>query len=111
MSLITSHVLDASTGTPAAGVSIGLVAADGTVIAQGVTDDDGRVGDLGPETLPAGTYRIEFDTGAYFAARDVPTFYPSVTVTIDVEEATGGELHYHVPLLLSPFSYSTYRGS
>lgn len=107
MSLITSHVLDAGTGTPAVGVDVCLLGADGATIAQAATDDDGRVTDLGPASLPAGVYRIEFDTGAYFAGQGVPTFYPSVTVTIAVE----GAAHYHVPLLLSPFSYSTYRGS
>lgn len=80
--------------------------ADGAVIASGRTDDDGRLA-LGPDTLPDGDYTVAFATGAYFARHEVATFYPSVTVTFTV----AGLPHYHVPLLLSPFAYSTYRGS
>jgi 5-hydroxyisourate hydrolase len=72
---------------------------------------DGRLA-LGPERLPAGDYMLTFLTGEYFAARSVPTFYPHITVTFSVEVADdGSSRHYHVPLLLSPFAYSTYRGS
>lgn len=112
-SLITSHVLDSTSGRPAAGVAIRLISPDDRLIAEAVTDADGRSGSLGPESLPAGTYRLTFDTGAYFAAMGVASFYPSVTVTITVDEPDddGAELHYHVPLLLAPFAYSTYRGS
>ena len=77
-----------------------------TPIAEGVTDADGRLA-LGPERLEDGTYTLTFSTGAYFAARGVETFYPAVLVTFSVD----GDRHYHVPLLLSPFAYSTYRGS
>lgn len=73
-----------------------------------MTDDDGRFGDLMPEGPDEGTYRIRFDTAAYFAARGVRCFYPEVTVVFDV---TDPGAHHHVPLLLSPFAYSTYRGS
>ena len=108
MSYVTAHVLDSVAGTPARGVTVVLEAADGTRLATAATNDDGRVPDLGPETLESGDYRITFRTGDYFAGRNQPTFYPFVTVhfTVQAEEA-----HYHVPLLLSPFAFSTYRGS
>ncbi len=79
---------------------------DGLEIATGITDADGRLA-LGPEVLTAGDYALTFTTGLYFAGRGVDTFYPSVTITFTVAELP----HYHVPLLLSPFGYSTYRGS
>jgi 5-hydroxyisourate hydrolase len=108
---LTTHVLDAATGTPAPGIEIALATASGTVVATGATDADGRAG-LGPELLEAGDYSLTFSTGAYFAARGVDTFYPSVTVTFSVVvDGEGRSRHYHVPLLLSPFAYSTYRGS
>jgi 5-hydroxyisourate hydrolase len=108
MSHITTHVLDATAGRPAAGVGVTLAAADGTTIASGVTNDDGRVADLGPERLDPGVYRIDFGTGDYFAGRGQQTFYPEVSITFSVNAEAA---HYHVPLLLSPFAYSTYRGS
>jgi 5-hydroxyisourate hydrolase len=108
MSHVTTHVLDAGLGVPAAGIPVALGAPDGTIIALGETDADGRVSDLGPERLPAGDYRLEFQTGAYFASSGRSTFYPRVTVEFIVADA---DSHYHVPLLLSPFAYSTYRGS
>lgn len=77
-------------------------------VASGTTNDDGRIGDLGPEALASGTYRITFDTGAYFARTNTATFYPEVTITFVIDE---DEKHYHVPILLSPFAFSTYRGS
>lgn len=108
---LTTHVLDAATGTPAAAVAVSLARhlPDGgtAAVADGLTDADGRLG-LGPERLEAGTYAITFGTGAWFADRGIPAFYPLVTVTFSVEES---DRHYHVPLLLSPFAYSTYRGS
>jgi len=108
MSLVTAHVLDASLGTPAPGVTITLLGDDNTEIAQAVTNEDGRVPQLGPLTLESGVYRITFGTGEYFANRNVETFYPSVVVDFTVDS---GQKHYHIPLLLSPFAYSTYRGS
>lgn len=108
MSYVTAHVLDATAGTPATGVAITLRTGAGEVIATATTDDDGRVPDLGPDRLDAGDYRIEFGTGAYFTARDTATFYPRVVIDFTV---VSGQPHYHVPLLLSPFAYSTYRGS
>jgi 5-hydroxyisourate hydrolase len=108
VSHVTTHVLDAVLGRPAVGVAVALLDADGGQVAAGATDADGRVSDLGPEALPAGEYRIVFETGAYFAASAVDGFYPRVTIDF---ELTDGTAHYHVPLLLSPFAYSTYRGS
>ena len=108
MSHVTTHVLDAALGTPAPGIPVALSGPDGTIIAMGETDADGRVASLGPDTLPAGEYRLEFQTGGYFAAAARSTFYPRVTIDFVVVEP---DEHYHVPLLLSPFAYSTYRGS
>lgn len=112
MSQITTHILDTASGRPAAGVPLELAQRDGETwrtMAAGTTDADGRVADLlGEEALPAGTYRMHFDTGQYFRGRGSEGFYPWVDVVFDV--AAGGE-HYHIPLLLSPFGYSTYRGS
>ncbi|MEE6163458.1 MULTISPECIES: hydroxyisourate hydrolase [unclassified Mycolicibacterium] len=109
MSYITTHVLDATAGRPAAGVAVRLRAVPtDEQIASGVTDDDGRIADLGPDHLEPGHYRIDFGTGDYFARRGQDTFYPQVSITFSV---SADQAHYHVPLLLSPFAYSTYRGS
>lgn len=108
---VTSHVLDSTLGRPASGVRVTLDRqADGEwmPVARAVTDDDGRVSTLGPVALPAGAYRVTFDTAAYFEASGQPVFYPSVSVSFLL--ADEGQ-HYHIPLLLSPFAYSTYRGS
>ena len=102
---LSTHVLDAASGLPAAGVPVRLER-DGVVVATAVTDADGRVRELGEPT--AGTWRITFDTGAYFEATGQQGFYPEVVVAFTVTEP---ERHHHVPLLLSPFAYSTYRGS
>jgi 5-hydroxyisourate hydrolase len=99
---LSTHVLDTARGEPAAGVSVRLEQ-DGVVRNRAVTDADGRVNDLGPVT--AGRYRLIFDTGAYLGP---DAFFPSVTVEFAVADT---RRHYHVPLLLSPFGYSTYRGS
>lgn len=108
MSFITTHVLNNATGLPAAGIGVELSDAGGAVIATGTTDEDGRVGDLGPESLDSGTYRLRFAVGKYFASRGEETFFPEVTIAFAADADAG---HYHVPLLLSPFAYSTYRGS
>ncbi|MBW0102858.1 hydroxyisourate hydrolase [Pseudonocardia sp. KRD291] len=102
---LSTHVLDAVAGRPAAGVAVTLEH-DGAVVATARTDDDGRVRDLGP--LGTGTHRITFDTGGFFAETGRQAFYPEVTVAFTV---TDPGAHHHVPLLLSPFAYSTYRGS
>nr|BFF11860.1 hydroxyisourate hydrolase [Microbacterium flavescens] len=109
VSHITTHVLDAARGRPASGVAVQLLARDGEdwrPIAEAVTDADGRASQLGPERVAPGDYRLRFDTGAYFDAQGRPTFYPEAVLTFRVDEG-----HCHVPLLLSPFAYSTYRGS
>ncbi|HWC23999.1 MAG TPA: hydroxyisourate hydrolase [Flexivirga sp.] len=111
-STLSTHVLDAVHGTPAAGVRVTVFAqtgagSDGQPIGSGTTDDDGRVAGLVPDGLQHGTYRIVFATGSFFEAAGVRAFYPEVAITFVVDE----ERHYHVPLLLSPFAYSTYRGS
>ena len=116
MSAITTHVLDTARGRPAAGVAVvlehGRVGEAGAwhEIGRGVTDADGRIKALlAPGVhLAAGVHRLTFATGAYFAAQDVAAFYPEVRITFVV---TDPAQHHHVPLLLSPFGYSTYRGS
>jgi 5-hydroxyisourate hydrolase len=108
MSQITTHILDAALGGPARRVAVELTRGDGAAIATGVTDDAGRVKDLGPEHLEAGTYRLTFAVGEYFAGTGRDTFYPVVSIDFSVADS---EQHYHVPLLISPFSYSTYRGN
>lgn len=105
MSTLSTHVLDAVRGAPATGLAVTLYRAD-LPIDTGVTDADGRVRALG-DALEPGDYRLVFDTGAWFAGRDQETFYPEVTVAFRID----GGGHQHVPLLLSPFAYSTYRGS
>ncbi|MBC2934769.1 hydroxyisourate hydrolase [Nocardioides sp. zg-1228] len=106
MASLSTHVLDTSAGRPAAGVRVTLETVDGTVLASAVTDADGRVGELASD-VPRGEARIRFATGAWFAAAGVEAFYPEVAVTF----AVGADEHYHVPLLLNPYGYSTYRGS
>jgi 5-hydroxyisourate hydrolase len=106
--MVTTHVLDSARGRPAAGVAVRLESADGAEIAVGRTDDDGRITDLGPSDLAAGTYRLVFDTGGYFAVTGQLGFYPEVVIAFALGDPAE---HYHVPLLLAPFAYSTYRGS
>jgi 5-hydroxyisourate hydrolase len=111
---LSTHVLDATTGRPAAGVQIRLERGDAGgwgPASQGQTDADGRLrlaNDGGSAEFEPGVYRITFATGAYFGALGTASFYPEVTITFEI---TGRDEHYHVPLLLSPYAYSTYRGS
>jgi 5-hydroxyisourate hydrolase len=120
---LSTHVLDAATGRPAAGVRVRLErAGDGgwAPAGEGTTGPDGRLrlsGDPGDPDDPGdpsaggaepGVYRMTFGSGAYFQARGCATFYPEVSITFEMTERAE---HYHVPLLLSPFAYSTYRGS
>jgi 5-hydroxyisourate hydrolase len=107
MSQISTHILDTSIGRPAPGVGVELLLGD-EVVASGVTDADGRLMRLGPDRLEAGTYRLRFATGAYFQQAGRETFYPSVSIDFSVGDP---EQHFHVPLLISPFGFSTYRGS
>jgi 5-hydroxyisourate hydrolase len=113
MSAITTHVLDLSTGHPAAGIDVLLEfeSADRWMrVGHGSTDADGRLRTLMPPgaLLEPGAYRLTFHTKPYFEKAGARTFFPHVVI---VFEAVSGEPHYHVPLLLSPFGYSTYRGS
>ena len=112
MRSISTHILDITRGRPAQGVPVTLEKKDGDVYAPinaGRTDADGRVKELVPEgKLETGTYRITFDTGAYFTAQGVEGFYPEASIVFVIRDAAA---HYHVPLLLSAFGYSTYRGS
>lgn len=113
MSAITTHILDISVGAPAAGVTVRLeMQTDSTweIIGEGATDADGRLRDLllpGDE-FAAGRYRLIFATETYFQTQRIEAFYQEVTIAFVVRDAAQ---HYHVPLLLSPFGYSTYRGS
>jgi len=113
MSAITTHVLETSRGQPAAGVSVVPELfgkrAEWRELPRGVTDAEGRLRDLLPaDRVPvAGVYRLTFDTGAYFQRLGLACFYPSVPVVFEIRAPSE---HYHVPLLLSPFGYSTYRG-
>jgi 5-hydroxyisourate hydrolase len=108
---LSTHVLDATTGRPAESVRIAWeswVDATWTQVAVRDTDADGRVKDWGQAEPGLGVHRLVFATGAWFAARRLRTFYPEVSVVFEVSDAAA---HHHVPLLLSPFAYSTYRGS
>jgi 5-hydroxyisourate hydrolase len=112
MSDITTHVLDVSEGRPAVGVPVILEiekAGGWKELSRGATDSDGRLRHLlAPGSLVIGTYRLSFETEAYFKSRKVTGFYPLVAIVFQVRDA---KEHYHIPLLLSPFGYSTYRGS
>ncbi|NYD40563.1 hydroxyisourate hydrolase [Nocardioides panaciterrulae] len=122
MSAITTHVLDTALGRPAAGVRVRLERLAGPtsqtdpettghptqVLAESTTDADGRVRELGPDRAEPGTYRLVFDVAAYAAATGQACFFPEVSLTFAL---TDPSTHHHVPLLLSPFAYSTYRGS
>ena len=108
-SQLTTHVLDTSVGKPGKDITIKLKSADGKIITQGVTTADGRIGDLLPseKNLTPGNYKMIFDTGNYFKPNNIKGFYPEVEIQFTVID----ESHYHVPLLINPFGYSTYRGS
>jgi 5-hydroxyisourate hydrolase len=111
MTRITSHVLDTSTGQPASGLTVRLEcssAGSSARLASATTDADGRVRDWLPAGIPAGRYRLVFETGPWFRAAGRNALYPEVLIDFEVQD---GVSHYHLPLLLSPFGYSTYRGS
>ena len=105
MSSLSTHVLDTALGRPAQGVPVRLYA-DDVVVATGTTNADGRIAEFVPP-LERGTYRLWFDVAAYAGSTGQDIFFPEVSVTFTVAD----ERHYHVPLLLSPFAFSTYRGS
>lgn len=111
--MVTTHILDVSIGKPAAGVRVSLARVeDGNrvQVGSGVTDADGRLKNLVPAAPGpnAGVFELTFETGPYFMGRDIKSFHPRITVTVEITDATQ---HYHVPLLVSPFGYTTYRGS
>ncbi len=113
MAGITTHVLDTARGRPAGGVAVRLERSEAggwALVGDGETDGDGRLRTLTPagESVAEGKYRITFDTGGYFAAHGVTGFYPEVSVVFEVRDGTE---HHHVPLLLNPWGFSTYRGS
>lgn len=113
MSQITTHVLDTAIGKPAEGIDLTLshlLNDEWVFLGGGTTNPDGRVGDLLADdiVLEAGRYRVLFVTEQYFARQGVKAFYPYTEVVFDID---GDGQHYHIPLLLSPFGYSTYRGS
>lgn len=112
MSQVTTHVLDTAAGRPARDISIRLmnkVNNDWQTIAQGVTNGDGRIADLLPagKILSPGVYKMVFETGNYYSSQKIKSFYPWVEILFHIFD----DAHYHVPLLISPFGYSTYRGS
>jgi 5-hydroxyisourate hydrolase len=104
---LSTHVLDTSVGRAAKGVAV-VLEQDAQQIGDGVTDADGRIGSIGPDRLDAGHYTLRFDTGRYFADAGRDCFYPEVAVVFTVADP---DQHYHVPLLLNPFGYGTYRGT
>ncbi|WP_460467065.1 hydroxyisourate hydrolase [Calidifontibacter terrae] len=108
MGTLSTHVLDTSRGKPAQGVRISLETLAGDALDAGVTDADGRVGQIGADVLPAGDYRLVFAAKDYFAELGVESFYPQIAVAFTIADSTQ---HYHVPILLNPFGFSTYRGS
>jgi 5-hydroxyisourate hydrolase len=109
---VSTHVLDTASGQPAAGVPVTLSRREDTgawnVVGSGITDQDGRVKELSSDPIEAGDYRLEFDTAPYFKVAGTAAFFPEVLVVFRVIDPSA---HHHVPLLLSPFGYSTYRGT
>jgi 5-hydroxyisourate hydrolase len=110
--MISTHILDLMAGKPAAGVRVTLARFESdawTVVGSAVTNRDGRVKSVsGTTRLKAGIYELSFETGAYFKKKKTRAFHPWVTITVHIDRAGA---HYHVPLLLSPYGYTTYRGS
>jgi len=108
---VTTHILDTSLGKPAAGVTVWLekiTGHDSIFINKSVTDTDGRVGKLTPEGIESGHYRLYADIGAYFASSHRETLYPLAIIDVML---CAEQSHYHLPLLITPYSWSTYRGS
>lgn len=114
MATISTHVLDTSLGRPAAGVLVTLErkarAGSWKAVGKGVTDDNGRIASFTRQSISigAGSYRLVFDSAGYFVTQNVKSLYVEIVVTFEVEAP---DQHYHIPLLLSPHGYTTYRGS
>lgn len=109
--MITTHILDLSSGKPAGGVRVSLARiedAHRVALTSGVTDADGRLRDLKTGRLDAGVFELTFETGTYFRTHGVEPFHPRITVIVEI---TDPGQHYHVPLLISPYGYTTYRGT
>jgi len=104
---LSTHVLDTSVGRAAEGIAV-VLEQDSVQIGAGVTDGDGRIGSIGPDRLEAGDYTLRFTTGSYFARAGRDCFYPEVVVVFTIADP---DQHYHVPVLLNPFGYGTYRGT
>lgn len=112
MSQVTTHILDTSVGKPAVGVVVSIhqkIKENWQQLATGVTNTDGRIPDLlkTDAILDKGIYKLVFETKSYYSKNNIKTFYPGVTIEFEITDSS----HYHVPLLLNPFGYSTYRGS
>jgi 5-hydroxyisourate hydrolase len=111
MTRITTHVLDTGTGTPAAGLAVRLERLDGTraqAVAEAVTDADGRIREWLPDGVSSGRYRLVFETGTWFRRAGRESIYPEIVIHFSADDSVP---HYHLPLLLAPYGYSTYRGS
>jgi 5-hydroxyisourate hydrolase len=104
---LSTHVLDTSVGRAAEGIAV-VLEQRSAQIGAGVTDRDGRIGSIGPDRLEAGDYTLRFHTGSYFADAGRDCFYPEVVVVFTIADP---DQHYHVPVLLNPFGYGTYRGT
>lgn len=111
---ITTHILDTSVGLPAAGIPVRLCKRgpddSWLTLAETRTDSDGRIRSFGPSSVEPGVHRLTFDVAEYFRGRNVESFYPVIEIIFEIGAGEGRD-HYHVPLLVSPFGYSTYRGS
>ncbi|MCM3898003.1 MULTISPECIES: hydroxyisourate hydrolase [Gordonia] len=108
MTGLSTHVLDAVSGAPAVGMSVILRDVDGEQLASGTTNSDGRIPQVNTDPLAPGTYHLVFATADWFGANGIVGFYPQIDICFTVDDPNR---HYHVPVLLSPYSYSTYRGS
>ena len=106
--MISTHILDTNLGKPAAGVNISLYDAQGQLLAEAITNADGRVSDFGLAQIAIGDYSLEFQIAEYFQKLGTATFFPKAVIHFSVASL---QQHYHIPLLISPFAYSTYRGS
>jgi 5-hydroxyisourate hydrolase len=110
MGQLTTHILNTSTGRPAKGVNVKLEFLKNNiweVVTENITNEDGRITDFTSESIDHGTYRINFETEKYFSENNTKCFYPYVSIVFVIDSTE----HYHVPLLLNPYGYSTYRGS
>ena len=106
--MISTHILNTHLGKPADGVRVKLFFGDKQLLAESITNQDGRVSDFNLSRLDEGEYHLEFATAEYFSKLNIDTFFPKIVIYFSIHNA---QQHYHVPLLINGFSYSTYRGS